>query len=204
MSDALTRLRSAIPKRPEVPPLEHYTYGITVNKRLRYIGKGSGFRAWNHGTLLVKLLKATIRGETPPKYLYFHKMVIRQLQRSKFSMKVVIFEDGLSEDEAYRAEERLIASHELSIETGNQYGLWNNGGRGSNIGYRIGSAEDAYASGGARRKSGKRGRPVKAKRKELQEYFGYGCGNGSHGNEPAFASRRNGKKGRQRVDRRIH
>jgi len=167
-----------LPTPPDAPPDGHYVYSITVNGQIRYIGKGSGYRAWDHFPQIVRLFETSLMGKPNLKALFFHKMFVRNLARNKGEPLVVLVQivfDNLTKEEAFDREARLIES--LPIygvdDAPNSAGLWNVGGRGMSVHARIKTAEDNHKDG-IRNKSpsSKRARPTKTFRQDAKFLFG--------------------------------
>jgi len=184
-NEVLAILKRKSPKRPMLPPQGCYVYGIRVNKVLRYIGKGTGFRAWSHFNLISTMLKAVIDGDDVPEHLHFHRMLIRDVSRKsdkRSKITVQIFVEDMSEQSAYDLEAKLIGTQTLAVENAShQHGLWNNGGRQTEVGRRVGEAEDAHLLGFHKNKlPGKRQRVSKQKRSDSKLYHGRGFGSEAH------------------------
>lgn len=96
----------AWPKKPRVLPNGKYVYRIDVDSVPRYVGAGSGLRAWDHFDLAE-------RGSEVP----FHKFLATRAVSSE--VRVVVLRQNLSEAEAHVLERKLIESYgRVLLQTG--------------------------------------------------------------------------------------
>lgn len=180
--DLFSDIMATFPVQPEDPPFGHYVYSITIDGKVRYVGKGSGFRAWSHFPAVMTLLRKTLAGEDTQDALFFHKMLVRYLARckGKLSVRVNILFQGLTEAQSYRKEEALIRSlpiYQVNISHESE-GLWNIGGRGLEVNSRVSLAAEAHKAGESPKRYVGRNRPGKKDRQDSKFMFGE-FGNGS-------------------------
>ena len=171
----LDGLSKRFSKKPEDLPQDHYVYAIYVDRKLRYIGKGTGNRAWAHYAMISKMLISFICGEDEPSnVLYFHRRTLKRLLQSDDACVVVkILRDGLTEQAAFDLEVKTISQLPLAVERSDGEGLWNVGGHGLSVGSRIGRAEEKHKLGiSGERKSKGRKRPTRRERQEKKSFFG--------------------------------
>ncbi len=191
MNDLLAQMRSCLPRMPSEFPQGFYVYELRVNGIRRYIGKGSGDRAWSHVSMVMSVFEAALQGRVVPEALYLHTMIVRQAGRKKgLRVTVGIIQDGLTSAQAYVAEEALIRAENLSVTapSNEDCGLWNVGGHGLNVHHRVGKAEHVYKTGTQPKDAEvKRVRPGKAKRQDMKMFYGsgYGADDGRRVDEPA-------------------
>lgn len=182
MTALLEAIGQHLPRQPARLPVGHYVYGIYVSDHLRYIGKGSGSRAWDHFSLILLAMEAALQGCAYPDALMFHRLSVREIAghsgQDAALFRVHIFDEDMAEAAAFALEERLIRSYPLYIEsTGDSSGLWNCGGRGLSIAARTKTAEAAYLDGDyIPFDNGKRKRPTRRYRKDMEYLHGNGFG----------------------------
>lgn len=105
---------------PEMDKRTFYVYGLFVDGELRYIGKGTGRRAWAH----IKAARAFLRGKPKKHFPRLYRELCAALLRDA-NIEPSILMSGLSEAAAYAAEREAIAGRD---------DLWNTleGGAGAN------------------------------------------------------------------------
>ncbi|WP_262027563.1 hypothetical protein [Microvirga sp. Mcv34] len=100
-----------------------YVYAVLVDGIVRYIGKGTGRRVFDHARKARSLARRRAAGETVRSTLFYNKLAAAW--RDGAEIEEVILRDRLSDQEAFKIEAEEIASRS---------GLWNQhpGGEGAN------------------------------------------------------------------------
>lgn len=102
--------------------MKFYLYHIIVDGVVRYVGKGSGYRAQQHLTIARRLMRTRADGGKA-KASYFHNKLAKAMKSGSLIQHQIVA-DQLSEDDAYGREMEAIASAPVGQ-------LWNQKSGGS-------------------------------------------------------------------------